>query len=43
MEKGKAEGPEQVAESLLAFGMPIEQLSQVVGLPLERIKALPQP
>ncbi len=42
IKKGKAEGLEQVAKSLLALGMPIEQIAQVAGLPLEQVKVLSQ-
>ena len=49
--EGKAEGRSEgrdaamtdVAKSLLALGMPIEQIEQIAGLSLERIKSLPQP
>ena len=50
VEKGKAEGRAEgrdaamidVAKSLLALGMPVEQIAQVAGLSLERIKSLSQ-
>lgn len=32
-----------VAKSLLALGLPIEQIAQIAELPLKRIKSLPQP
>ena len=50
MEKGKTEGKAEgrdaamidVAESLLALNMPVEQIVRITGLPLERIKSLSQ-
>ncbi len=50
LEKGKAEGRAEgrdaamtdVAKSLLALGMPVEQIAQVAGLSIERIKSLSQ-
>ena len=50
VEKGKAEGRAEgrdaamidVAKSLLALGMPVEQIAQVAGLSLEQIKSLSQ-
>ena len=50
LEKGKAEGRAEgrnaamidVAKSLLALGMPVEQIAQVAGLSLERIRSLSQ-
>lgn len=44
--EGQAEGRDaamtEVAKSLLAQNMPIDQIAQIVGLPLERIKSLSQ-
>ena len=46
MAEGRAEGRDaaliDVAKSLLALGMPVEQIAQVAGLSLERIKSLSQ-
>ena len=44
--EGRAEGRDaaiiDVAKSLLSIGMPIEQIAQVAGLSIERIKSLSQ-
>ena len=44
--EGRAEGRDaamiDVAKSLLALGMPVEQIAQIAGLTLERIKSLSQ-
>ena len=50
MEQGKFEGRAEgrdaamidVAKSLLALGMPFEQITQVAGLSLEQVKSLSQ-
>ncbi|HBH08007.1 MAG TPA: flagellar assembly protein H, partial [Rikenellaceae bacterium] len=44
--EGRAEGRDaamiDVAKSLLTLGMPVEQIAQVAGLSIERIKSLSQ-
>ncbi|HAY17698.1 MAG TPA: flagellar assembly protein H, partial [Rikenellaceae bacterium] len=40
MAKGMAEGMAKVAKSLLALGMPVEQIVNVTGLTAEQILAL---
>ena len=46
MAEGRAEGRDaamiDVAKSLLALGMPVEQIAQVAGLSCERIRSLSQ-